>query len=343
MSHPTPEFSVIKYLLNLFRYTATGFQLLGRLSVQKKFLKKVLYPDLMPFIKNHDDSLDERDFAKITKYYGLAVPGVLGEAFALLHGKKMSQSERSTLTYLGVVTGLFDDFFDKKPTPEEHILSLIADELNAKINGSNEELFSIFYRKALTCSSQKELLKKSVLDIFEAQLASKRQTSPTIDREEIKKITFQKGGCSLAVYRLGMDRVLYKKETAMLHALGSLFQLENDIFDIYKDHQKGIRTLVTTETNMQNLREEYISLISEFILSVDQLDYHPKNKKRFIRIILVVISRGFVALDMLIKNQKPGDPAFVIDQYERKELICDMEKPVNFFRSSHYFARVNPK
>jgi len=58
---------------------------------------------------------------KIHTYYGLSVPAFLGEYFCLLRGKMMSDSERYPLTYLGALTGFFDDFFDEKNTPNDHI------------------------------------------------------------------------------------------------------------------------------------------------------------------------------------------------------------------------------
>ncbi|MBN2615194.1 MAG: class 1 isoprenoid biosynthesis enzyme [Bacteroidales bacterium] len=334
---------MIKYLLNWFVYAVNGFWLLFRLYEQKKFMKRILNSDLAPFIEHHDESLDERDFSKIRKYYGLAVPGVLGEAFALLRGKKMTLSERSALTYLGGLTGLADDFFDKTQTRDQHILSLIKDEKDVNIRGSNEELFMTLYRKALSFSIHREEIITRCLEVFEAQIDSKKQSSPSITQDEIKNITYRKGGSSLVFYRAAMDHSLDSEEMKMLHALGSLFQLENDIFDVYKDHKNNIQTLVTTETRMQDLQKKYRSLIREFIQSVDQLAYSSKNKKQFIRLILVVISRGCVALRQLKKNQKKSQQVFAIDQYERKDLICDMEKLPNIFRTTHYFAKVNPR
>ena len=334
---------MINYLYNWFVYALTGFQLLFKLFVQKKFMKQLLAADLNHFSALHDDSLDEKDFIKIRKYYGLAVPGVLGEAFALLRGKKMTIAERSALTYLGGVTGLFDDFFDKTHTPKEHVRSLIADTQGVKTNNSIEALFMTLYHKALMHSNQAALIKTRSLEVYDAQVASKSQASPAISHDAIRDITFRKGGISLIFYRIAMDHHLGAAEMEMLNTMGSLFQLENDIFDIYKDYRKGIKTLATTATDMQPLHNEYLVLIKSFVQSVEALPYAKKNKKRFIRRILVVISRGLVALRQLRKKQKQSQQLFTIDQYTRKDLVCDMEKPINIFRTTHYFARINPK
>jgi hypothetical protein len=59
----------------------------------KKYLpKKHLQQNILPLLnvakQSNDGSLDESDFKKITHYYGLAVPAILGEAFCALHGRK---------------------------------------------------------------------------------------------------------------------------------------------------------------------------------------------------------------------------------------------------------------
>ena len=68
--------------------------------------------ELTAFKNNNDGSLTPQDLKKITSYYGLGVPGVLGESFCLLRGKKMTENERLCLTFLGGISGLLDDLFD---------------------------------------------------------------------------------------------------------------------------------------------------------------------------------------------------------------------------------------
>jgi hypothetical protein len=120
-------------------------------------------------------------------------------------------------------------------------------------------------------------------------------------------------------------------------------QLENDIFDIYKDHLDGIKTLATTETKIDNLRNFYRSLLEDVLLAADKTTFPEKNKKKFIDIILMIICRGFVCLDMLEKNEKRSNNVFTINNYGRKDLICDMEKPLNILKTVDYFARYNIK
>lgn len=330
-----------RYIYNLFNLIGLYLTLIYRLKYQRRFIKKTLAIDIAESKKTNDNSLDEKDFKKMTNYYGLAVPAILGESFGILRGEKMSLIERSSLTYLGGITGLFDDLFDKNNTPEKHILDLIENRSDLKINNSNEGLFIKFYTKALEDSANANLVKHYLFKVFEEQVYSKKQVLQNIDENEIKKITLQKGGISLVFYRSTMNPDISEEEKALHYKLGGLMQLENDIFDIYKDYCDGIKTLVTTETKIENLQYFYKSLVEEVLLEVHKTEYPTKNKEKFISIILMILCRGFVCLDMLENNERCSNNVFSIENYERKDLICDMQKPLNILKTINYFAKYN--
>jgi len=327
------------YFNNLFKLPDLYLSLNNNLKFQKSFIKETIALDIEESRGINDNSLSEKDYKKITDYYGLAVPAVLGESFCILRGKEMSFRERLSLTYLGGLTGLFDDFFDEKDMTEQHILNLIGNPRDAMPNTAHERLFITFYKKALDNAADANLVKDYFIKVFDAQVLSKKQVMPEIAYDEIKSITYQKGGISLLFYRCALSQVMSMEEEKLLYKLGSLMQLENDIFDIYKDYQGGIRTLVTTETKIDKLRNNYKSLVDEIIVSVLQANYPTKSKKRFLRIISMIICRGFVCLDMLKSNEKLTNHVFTIDKYERKDLICDMEKPINILKTINYYSK----
>lgn len=330
-----------KYIYNLINLIALTVILFYRLKIQKGFIKKTLSNDILEAKKTNDNSLDERDFIKITKYYGLAVPAILGESFSILRGSKMSLQERSSLTYLGGITGLFDDFFDKTETSEKHILDLIENQADLVVKSSNEKLFINYYRKALADSANADIVKQYLYKVFDAQVLSKKQILPSINENEIKDITLQKGGISLVFYRSTMDSDISLEEKELFYNLGGLLQLENDIFDIYKDNVDGVKTLATTETKIENLRYLYDSLVENVLLNVHKTKFPTKNKKKFISVILMIVCRGFVCLDMLEEVQRRSNNVFSIEKYERKDLICDMEKPSNILKTINYFVKYN--
>ncbi len=307
---------------------------------QQEYIKDTLAIDIREIRKDNDNTLTEKDFKKIFRYYGSAVPSVLGEGYCLLRGKNMTYDERYRLTYMGALTGLFDDMFDEKDTDESHIKKLVNNPSESVAANCHEKLFIRFYEKVLETGNS-DLVKESLNKVFNAQVLSKKQKAPGIKKEDIRYITLEKGGTSLLFYRCAFPEPVSESESRMLYHLGGLGQLENDIFDIYKDYQENIRTLATTATRVCNLRADYESLMHDVFKMVNQTDYPPGNRKRFSRFISLVSSRGLVCLDHLQKLEILSNGIFDIPSYSRENLICDMEKSGNHLKLIRYYLKNN--
>ena len=303
---------------------------------QEEFIRMSVAIDIREIKKVNDGTLSGKDFKKIFSYYGLAVPAIIGEGYCILRGQEMSRSERDRLTYMGSLTGLFDDFFDEKETPEIHIRELINNPMLSLAKNSYEELFLSFYLKALDRHGP-ETVKELLNRVCDAQLRSKMQKDPGISKEDIESITLEKGGASLLFYRCAFPGEPGKIEHKMFYLLGGLGQLENDIFDTYKDYHAQIRTLATTAKRISELRSFYIRLMKDVYSMIDQTAYPGKNKKRFARLVSLISSRGLVCLDHLQKQENLTGGVFDLASYSRKSLICDMEKPLNRLKLLRYY------
>ena len=100
-----------------------------------------------------------------------------------------------------------------------------------------------------------EIIKRYALKVYEAQILSLQQENDGLNEDELKKITFEKGGVSMPLYRCGFEGEINELEYNLLYNLGAIGQLENDIFDVYKDDKSGVRTLVTTAKDINHLRQ----------------------------------------------------------------------------------------
>ena len=334
---------MINYFRNLFIFLQVKTRLSTELTAQRKFIQSSLKMDIKESKLTNDDSLDDVDFKKMTDYYGLAVPVMIGESFCKLRGKKMTEKERLALTYLGGLTGLFDDFFDRKNLSENHIKSLLTQPQEMEGENSGEKLILKFYLTSLRNSSNPERLTSYSLEIFKVQVLSKKQLSSDVSEIEIKDITLQKGGHSVLFYLCSFKEEISETEKKLFYKLGGIWQIENDILDVYKDYTAGIKTMVTTETRINNLRTTYIRQVEQIIHLVIQTNYPVSNKRRFLESIILFICIGFVALDVLEKNEKKTKDIFRLEKYERKDLICDLEKPVNILKTIHYYLKYNPR
>lgn len=330
---------MLHYIRNLLALPGLFMAAHRNFKCQQRFLNATLESDIRAAMASGDQSLDEHDYRKMTGYYGLAVAAIVGEAFCVLRGKSMTQKERTTLTLLGVLTGLFDDFFDKKKLPEKYIKQMVEAPETSISKNSSETLFVSFYLKALENAPDTQKLKSRALEVFHAQVESKKQSLPDTSLPEIERITRQKGGISLLFYREAFGPQPDKLENEMLSLLGWLGQLENDLFDFHKDWQAGIGTLATKATDMRALSKLYTSAMVEFRVSLQNTMHNPEAKKKFLRIAMLVITRGLVCLHQLEKLQQKTNSDFQAAAYSRKQLTCDMESPMNIVRWIHYYAK----
>ncbi|MDD3079636.1 MAG: hypothetical protein PHH37_11115 [Paludibacter sp.] len=330
------------YLSNLFRLFAFNHKFSVDSSKQQLFLKKSLVPLLQTFEQENDNSLDEDDLRKM-RSYGVAIPSMLGEAFCELRGRKMTERERYAITYLGSLTGLFDDLFDRRDLSDDYIRQMLEAPENYTPANTNEKLMQALYQKVFEYTGKEIAIKTAALKVYEAQVRSRRQKNGHLSADELKQITFDKGGVTMQIYRLAFEGEPDAVEQELLYRMGAIGQLENDIFDVYKDFQDKIVTLVTLSNDMRKLNDFYNDLIRNVLSLIDKTAYADKNKHYFRLFASLVMSRGLVALKPLIKLQTLTQNIFTLNRYSRTQLICNMETRGNVFRLLHYAAKCAKK
>lgn len=297
----------------------------------------MVIPSLSELLQQNDGSFDQYDFKKITDYYGLAVPAILGEAFCILRNRKMSSYERFCSSASGALSGLLDDFFDRKKLSDAYIQYLIDHPFEAEGQNTNEKIFLHFAGLALRNTNHPDKLKRNASRVLKSQIHSRRQNDKSIDYNEITEITRQKGGDAFLFYLSAFDEnddVLQ----SIFFQLGALMQFENDLFDIYKDYKEDVFTLATSVQNLDQLKNNYDAWTKELFDTVKQSGFEPKNKVQFLRYISIVICRGQVCLGQLNDLPRSSCGHFEWSEYTRKDLICDMEKPFNFLKMIHCYA-----
>ena len=324
-----------KYLYRTLALPGTISLVLKNIHVQKKFLAQYIDPILKNTLAANDGSIDDHDIRKINTYYGLAVPAILGEAFCILRGTNMTARERLASTAQGAMTGLFDDFFDKDYLSDNAVENIIHQQSNSGNKKANQVLFDIFYKMALDNVPDKKLLVDALLDVYRAQVSSKLQLNHAIPYEELLNITMHKGGSSVLFYRTAFFPEVSGKEKNLINNLGAMMQLGNDIFDVYKDRESGINTLVTLNSHIDEIRTLLKTRLREYYSAAHELGYPEKNTRTFLNLLSIAIfSRCFVCLDQLESNEKLTGNQFTVSAYSRKQLICDMDKKINMLRSA---------
>lgn len=329
------------YLSSAVALPGTISRILKNISIQKVFLQQHIAPIIQTCMKNNDGSIDDADIKKINSYYGLAVPAILGEAFCTLRGTPMTNSERLASTAQGAMTGLFDDFFDKDYLSDEAVENIIQNQGESGHKKSNQVLFDIFYKTALDHVPDKKSLINALIDVYKAQVSSKLQVNPHIAHETLLDITMHKGGSSVLFYRTAFSPAINEAEQQLIFNLGAMMQLGNDIFDVYKDRESGISTLITKARHMAEIRHFLKTRLESYFEDAFKLGYPERNTRAFLNIISIgVYSRCFVCLRQLEKNEKLSGGVFDVHAYSRKQLICDMDTTLNKLQSAikHIFV-----
>jgi len=297
-------------------------------KVQRAFMAKSIEPMMAEAMKTNDGSLSEKDLEKIRKYYGIAVPAILGEGYAILRGKPLTDTEREIQTYLGGLTGLFDDLFDEKKIEGERLMEMIQNPKESQAQSSFELLFLKFYMRALELGNPEPIINLLVKG-FHAQVGSEEQVNDTITRERIVEVTREKGGVFIQFYRAGFEGEPSHEENKMLYNLGGVGQLENDIFDIYKDDQDGIKTLSTTHSSIQELKDTYEDWIQMYETSLEGLQVDPETKIKFRSFTRILYLRGKVCLQQYADLETRMGGRLNVAKCQRESLICDMGKTKN--------------
>lgn len=251
----------------------------------------------------------------------------------------MNRKERLCMSYLGGISGLLDDLFDEPGKSADHLEDFIFSTEDLIPATTHEKLLKHFYIKGLSYSSQPDQSKKAAIEVFKAQqksLIQKRSSS----EEQISDLTFLKGGNSFLYYRLCLSHDLEKKEERLLYQLGGLMQLGNDIFDIWEDSRDGVATIPTTTSDLKKLRSNFNSELKKTHELLTAVGFQRKPKKKFTKLINLAIARVYVCLDQFEALAIFSDGEFIVKNYTRKQLICDMQKPINQLKAIKYYLKM---
>lgn len=288
-----------------------------------------------------NEGINSKDLKKITSYYALGVPAILGESLAILRGEPLHQTERYCLTYLGGISGLLDDLFDDPLKNADHLEEFILQPEKLIPLNAHEELLLMMYSEGLSFSSQPQKLKNQALIVYKAQQQSLQQKANTASKDMIANLTLSKGGTSFVFYRLCMNHPFSVEEEELLSKLGGLMQLGNDIFDVWEDHREGTITAATQCNNIPELRKTFQDDLRKIYELAYSTTYTRKHIRRFLQIITLALSRVFVCLDQFEVLQLSTGNIFSVENHERKQLICDMQNPNNQLKAVKYYLKTS--
>ena len=325
--------------MSLFRYISIARKVYKEIKVQKQFNKDFLIPYINELETKYGGSFKPEQKGKILNYYGMFITSFLCSSYKRLYGKSLSDDERKRATLFGILTPVGDDLFDIDKLDIESIRQITydPDSYNATTFSSNiaKEIQSF---ELSHVPHKKEYLEASK-NVLEKQIETIKQTNRNISVEELERITYTKGAVSVIIYHQSLDEAASNEMLDVLFLVGSLYQLGNDIFDLYKDVRDNIYTLVNTCEDYIAFKEKFIERIKLQNQKIMALPYAEKDKQEFCIVINTINARSLVAIDQFIALRKKMNKKIDWWQLERKDMICDMEKWRNIFKWISYIFK----
>lgn len=325
------------YLLRLITVSRWVFRFF---KLQKQYNHQLIDSFLEPFNQLYGRPLKEQVLRKIKNYYCLGIP-VTCAIYKKIYGNSLSAKERELATLTGILTPLIDDFTDNKTLSNQKIESLIANPGTYSPSSVEEAVVQGILCRLLKRVANPQGLVDAGSRTIKAQFLSVKQMDGNVTPGELMKITLEKGAWSHIFFHFLIDELPSPPTIAVLDTMGGMLQMNNDLFDVYKDHNDGIRTPANTCSDYSDFEQFYLSGCRKFCAMARELPYKKQDLEFFITFMALVLARGMVALKMLERlQQSAGGGELPYDRLNRKQLICDMEKPVNALKTAWYAYQV---
>ena len=327
--------------MSLFSYINAFRKVYKEIKIQKQFNKDFLIPYLQELEHKYNGKFEKEQTRKILNYYGLFITSFLCSSYKRLYGKTLSTDERKRATLFGILTPVGDDLFDIDKLDIESVRTITykPEQFNATAFSSHvaKEIQTYLLQHV---PHQEEYLQAS-RNVLEIQVETIKQTKPDISQEEMERITYAKGAYSVIIYHQALDEMADAQMKEVLFLIGSLYQLGNDIFDLFKDVRDNIYTLINTCEDYITFKQNFLERVRLQNEKIMALPYDEKNKKEFCIVMNTINARSIVALDQFIRLQKQKGEKLNWWQLQRKDMIVDMEKPFNFLKWFYYIWKLN--
>jgi hypothetical protein len=298
------------------RYFATLQVLTGLLFYIKKHLpvretkQKSLYLDFFPAELTRQSN-------RLKTYLGIFL--IFEYLFEVLTAKSLSPQAKDRSTALATLTPYFDDWTDETEDNFDDLPTFLSTPPVIIQTPADASAF-LFSNAGFSWSPQWQA-------VAIAQLQSRAQKNGQLEEYELWDLMIQKGSSSVVLgWHVITEQVGGAGMKRCSIALGAFAQLLNDLFDVWKDREAGISTVVTRLAETDQLEPVYDRVFQTLVEEVQDLDSKRSAKRKIIAFLVIGYALGKVALKRLIRLQHQSGNRFDVHQFSRKELVCDMAK-----------------
>ena len=278
-------------------------------------------------------------FKKIKKFQGIQ-QYIINDSFANFENRATNTKERENNKLYFVLASLYDDLMDENIVSQTVLNEMFLNPARATPGSFSETVLIDTHLRLLSLVHNKEAYQKVLNSIHQAQIDSLEQLKNDISLDRILSITERKGGYSLLMCRHYIEMSNNENIDNCWYQLGGMIQMTNDLYDIYKDTIAGIYTFANTQNEFDKIRDQYVSQIHKYKISVEKLDYDDSKKLIFQIKLSLIPALGYVALENLKNLQGDTERLKPFSAYPRKDLIIDMEKIKNIFKLIKYSYQI---
>jgi len=275
--------------------------------------------------------LDDFTFHKIVNSYAIYNP-MMCDAFSLLHGRLTNRQEKERMLHYFICSSLFDNFCDRDALTVKQLNDISFNTELYHAERFDEKLFLHSHVLLRDYVRDKQYYNEVTHKLFDVQQRSAKQFDEGITDEELEAITFMKGGYSVLLCHFYMDEEATAEEQQCWYRIGSIIQLTNDLYDIYKDIQDGSQTLANRMRNAYAFNEFFLGIVGNMKKEIEALPCPASVKRSFAVSMMGICAFGLIALQQL---QQVQGTAFELPDFQtlpRKSLIIDMEKLSNLWK-----------
>ena len=308
----------------------------AKVYVTNRVRSRIFIQKLNQLLRNTGQQLSRQQVNRIQQYTTQSC--ITNSWFSALRGYRPDTLETQRALYLGAFTPIYDDLMDQHSYSHEKLMETIRQD-NLPTNADLLLLKKLYDTLMGIIDNPTTFEKCLVLTGKSQNQSTKQHNKEKIDNEILWKITADKGGHATLLYRSILNNPLLPGEQKAIYVLGSILQLTNDLFDMYKDHQNGFQTLATNTSSFTSIKTLFLKTTEQTISLFYALDYPRKNIHQAVDQMLSVVSRGMVCLDQFVSIQEKENGLFDISTLSRETLICDMEKISNIKKSLAWLSQ----
>lgn len=266
--------------------------------------------------------LSQTELHRLRHYYlGTQYLSVL---FCSLRGQGKNDQEQQLFFELSALAAFFDDLVDaqrgilRSPPDNPITFAQMADERKLALH---------FFQNVLQMlpKGNQPMFQDYMQRVYSVEIKGQQWTHGT-EISDIEKITAEKGGCAVLLFRCLLQPLPATQEHNALMAFGYLIQLSDDIFDLWFDQQEKVTTLATLLTKSGRVGE--LEGLFEAQLTRTKQAFFEIPVSRFrIRVALACVhALAAITRTCLLRYQQLTEKSGKLPLENRQMMVVDMAK-----------------